>query len=430
MSDYNAETGGTPTVTATLLTTGNPTVSALHAFEPRLRHHDRRRPGDDRRTSTATPVPYGTPNACANAGASGAQLAARRQRFPSDDNDDGRRPGTIHHDDRCTHDHDDRCAHHHDTTAPVANGVTATPTTNTYGGYGGQDIVTLSNTKAITALTVTINVARTTGVTTNGGYNSFPGGVGSAAWSTGSGFYHLHLHPDLGHHPRSVLERAGRCSIRRNGIAAGDVGGHLERCQHLERRHIDHQRNLLGLAGSDDALSGQLVDLLGRVTQFGSTCSVCSPSSGGGRRDPGRTPSRLSGVPMRRRSGMSGRGRGTSIPRAARWSSSTKSATERTGHTEPTGTAAGRATPRRPLEQAGLQEVVEGVPIGHSVGVLTVGRIGGKIREAQDVAEPREQVVIRCRDHQVAIGMSRTPHRGPGTALRSRGAGAPRPEPR
>jgi prepilin-type N-terminal cleavage/methylation domain-containing protein len=73
------------------------------------------------------------------------------------------------------------------TTAPVSSGVTATPTTNTYGGYGGQDILAVSNTKSITALTITIKVAQTTGVTPNGGYNSFPGGISTTTYGTGSG---------------------------------------------------------------------------------------------------------------------------------------------------------------------------------------------------------------------------------------------------
>jgi prepilin-type N-terminal cleavage/methylation domain-containing protein len=73
------------------------------------------------------------------------------------------------------------------TTTPTTNGVTATPTTNTYGGYGGQDILAVSSTKAITALTITIKVAQTTGVTPNGGYNSFPGGIATTTYGAGSG---------------------------------------------------------------------------------------------------------------------------------------------------------------------------------------------------------------------------------------------------
>ena len=50
------------------------------------------------------------------------------------------------------------------TTTPVSNGVTAVPSTQTYNGYGGQDILTVSNTRAITSMTITIVVAATTGV--------------------------------------------------------------------------------------------------------------------------------------------------------------------------------------------------------------------------------------------------------------------------
>ena len=122
-------------------------------------------------------------------------------------------------------------------------------------------------------------------------------------------------------------------------------------------------------------------------------------------RDVGRTPSRLSGVPTTRRSGTSGCGSGTSIPSAASCSSSTKSATERTG-VHGTDRARNRAVPLRrgPLEEARLQKVVQRVPVGHPVGVLAVGRVRGEIGESQRVAEPGEQVVVRGSDHQVAVG--------------------------
>jgi general secretion pathway protein G len=196
VSDYNAETGGQPTVTAALLTTGNPTY--LHSMPSSPDYSITIVSGQVMiaAPSTATPVAYGTPNACANAGVSGAQVAAPANGVaattttapaPPTSTTTTAAPTTTTTAVRTT---TTTAAPTTTTTAtPVANGVTATPTTNTYGGYGGQDIVTLSNTKAITALTVTINVARTTGVTTNGGYNSLPGGVGSAAWSTGSGVY-------------------------------------------------------------------------------------------------------------------------------------------------------------------------------------------------------------------------------------------------
>jgi hypothetical protein len=58
-----------------------------------------------------------------------------------------------------------------------SNGVAATPSSSLYGGYGGQELVSLTNSASITALSITIDVAQTTGVTYNGEFNSFPGGA-------------------------------------------------------------------------------------------------------------------------------------------------------------------------------------------------------------------------------------------------------------
>jgi len=63
------------------------------------------------------------------------------------------------------------------TTAPLGNGVTAAPTSDNYNNYGGQERLALSNRFSITAMTITINVAQTTGVTFNSQSNSFPGGA-------------------------------------------------------------------------------------------------------------------------------------------------------------------------------------------------------------------------------------------------------------
>jgi general secretion pathway protein G len=68
------------------------------------------------------------------------------------------------------------------TTTPVSNGVTAVPSTQTYNGYGGQDILTVSNSKSITSMTITIVVAPTTGVGPGTGYTSFPGGAGNTSY--------------------------------------------------------------------------------------------------------------------------------------------------------------------------------------------------------------------------------------------------------
>jgi len=42
--------------------------------------------------------------------------------------------------------------------------------------WSGQEILYLSNPAAITSLSITINVQQQTGVTSNGAFNSFPGG--------------------------------------------------------------------------------------------------------------------------------------------------------------------------------------------------------------------------------------------------------------
>lgn len=126
--------------------------------------------------SSATAVPYGTAGACDNAGASpttttstaagnaGGGVTTTSTTTPAPTTTTTSAPTTT------------------TTTAPASNGVTVTPSTNTYNGYGGQDILTVSNTSAITTLSITINVAQTTGVSANGGYNSFPGGIAQTSY--------------------------------------------------------------------------------------------------------------------------------------------------------------------------------------------------------------------------------------------------------
>jgi mannan endo-1,4-beta-mannosidase len=62
------------------------------------------------------------------------------------------------------------------TVSNASNGVTATAAGTSYGGSGGQETVSLTNTASITALTITISVAQTTGVSYGSQSNSFPGG--------------------------------------------------------------------------------------------------------------------------------------------------------------------------------------------------------------------------------------------------------------
>ncbi len=74
------------------------------------------------------------------------------------------------------------------TTTSASNGVTASPTSSNSGGYSGQDIVNLTNSSSLTALTVTINVAVTSGLSYNSQFNSLPGGVGTQTNSSGGGY--------------------------------------------------------------------------------------------------------------------------------------------------------------------------------------------------------------------------------------------------
>jgi len=68
-----------------------------------------------------------------------------------------------------------------------SNGVTAVASSDNYNNYGGQARLSLTTTAAITAMTVTIKVAQTRGVTFNSQANSFPGGSLIQSSSAGGG---------------------------------------------------------------------------------------------------------------------------------------------------------------------------------------------------------------------------------------------------
>ena len=69
-----------------------------------------------------------------------------------------------------------------------SNGVTATPTSSNYNNYGGQESVAITNTAAITAMTIVIRVALTSGITFNSQGNSYPGGYLSQSSASTGGF--------------------------------------------------------------------------------------------------------------------------------------------------------------------------------------------------------------------------------------------------
>ncbi|HEX7443194.1 MAG TPA: hypothetical protein VF320_04875, partial [Acidimicrobiales bacterium] len=68
-----------------------------------------------------------------------------------------------------------------------SNGVGAVPSSDNYNNYGGQERLSVTSSKVITAMTITIKVARTTGVAFNGQANSFPGGNLTQSSSVGGG---------------------------------------------------------------------------------------------------------------------------------------------------------------------------------------------------------------------------------------------------
>ena len=145
--------------------------------------------------NSVTPVPYGTPNACNGAGSSSpAQEAAPANGagpHVATTTTPTAAPATTTTTTRTTHVTTTTTTAPPPTTTTTAasrsNGVTAVPTSANYSSYGGQEIVTVHNTSAITAMTIIIKVAQTTGVTYNSDYNSFPGDAGSNGHSTGGG---------------------------------------------------------------------------------------------------------------------------------------------------------------------------------------------------------------------------------------------------
>jgi len=58
----------------------------------------------------------------------------------------------------------------------VSNGVTVVPSSDSYNNYGGQERLAFTNPASISAMTITIRVAKTTGVSFAAQANSFPGG--------------------------------------------------------------------------------------------------------------------------------------------------------------------------------------------------------------------------------------------------------------
>jgi signal peptidase len=70
---------------------------------------------------------------------------------------------------------------------PVANGVTATPSSDNYNNYGGQERLTITNVSSITAMSIKIYVAQTTGVAYSSESSGYAGGLITQSSSTSGG---------------------------------------------------------------------------------------------------------------------------------------------------------------------------------------------------------------------------------------------------
>jgi hypothetical protein len=74
------------------------------------------------------------------------------------------------------------------TTTPPSNGVTVSTSTQNYNYYGGQDLLNFTNSSSVTALSITIHVAQTTGISYASQFNSFPGGALTPGDTTSGGY--------------------------------------------------------------------------------------------------------------------------------------------------------------------------------------------------------------------------------------------------
>jgi len=162
VSAYNTQTGGTPQVTAARLTTTPSGSPYLQSFPSSSSYTISIVSGAVMiaAPSSAAAVPYGTANACSGAGSSPS---------PTTTTTTTATPATT------------------TTTTAPSNGVTATTASSNYNYYGGQELLNFTNSSLITAMTITIDVAQTTGVTYNSQFNSFPGGALTQANATSGG---------------------------------------------------------------------------------------------------------------------------------------------------------------------------------------------------------------------------------------------------
>jgi general secretion pathway protein G len=138
ISAYNRETGGSPVVTADRLASGSTPFLKTFRSNPSYAISIVSGVETVAAPSTATPVPYGLESECDAAGSASASISSTSTAVA---------PTTT------------------TTTTPLSNNVAAARRWQNYSYLGGT-----------TSMTITINVARTIGVTYNSEFNSFPRG--------------------------------------------------------------------------------------------------------------------------------------------------------------------------------------------------------------------------------------------------------------
>jgi len=167
---YDAETGGTVPVTPQLLTSA--TVPYLQTFPTSSYYAISLDSGNVMIAAPigATPVSYGTPNACVGAGAVSSSTTA-----PASTTTSSTTSTTSTTAPASTTTSSTTSTTTTTTTLVPSNGVSVVATSDNTNDYSGTETLTFTNTYPITALSVTITVARTTGLAEANLWNSFPG---------------------------------------------------------------------------------------------------------------------------------------------------------------------------------------------------------------------------------------------------------------
>lgn len=171
---YNAETGGTPTVTADLLTEG--TTPYLRSFPSSPYYGISIVNGDVMVAvpSGATPVPYDSANPCGNAGGS-VVTTSTTVTAPTTTTTAAPTTTTVASTTTTTTTEAVTTTTTTTTNPDPANGVTVTPADSSINSVD-REVLTLANPSPISALSITISVA-TTGVTNKSQGNTFPSGT-------------------------------------------------------------------------------------------------------------------------------------------------------------------------------------------------------------------------------------------------------------